>query len=271
MNKRLAISAFGLLAAVLFVGWFAGSQGSPTIAAIANTINCEDCNVIFISLTNVRADHLSVYGYERETSANIDRLASKSLVFEQARTVASWTLPVIMSVYTSTFPIQHQVMNRYPVENASRVSLPEESYTILDTLHDAGYMTAAFTSRGDYDERYGLTTRFQHHEYFPSEGTGAAYGSMKNASAASIDWLEKNKDEKFFIHVHGYDAHCPFARPQENDVFDPDYEGVDFNTCYWTFDKVEPISVGSNRIMWLSKAEVPLPFLQSLATETSTT
>tara|TARA_B100000315_G_scaffold251419_1_gene286193 strand:- start:77 stop:1129 length:1053 start_codon:yes stop_codon:yes gene_type:complete len=147
------------------------------------------------------------------------------------------------------------------VENDTLVSLPADAHTVLDTLHDAGYTTAAFTARGDYDERYNLTTRFQHHQYFPSDGASAAYGSTRDTANASIAWLENNKDQKFFIHVHGYDAHCPFSRPEENNVFDPDYEGLDFNTCYWTFDKVDPISVGDKKyyVVKLSGGNTAIP------------
>ena len=74
---------------------------------------CKDCNVLFISLTNTRADHLGLYGYHRSTSPHLDSFSKNSVVFENAFSVASWTLPTAISLYTSTYPFTHNVMMRY--------------------------------------------------------------------------------------------------------------------------------------------------------------
>ena len=44
--------------------------------------SCRDCNVIMISIDTLRADHLGMYGYHRNTSPFLDKFAEKSLVFE---------------------------------------------------------------------------------------------------------------------------------------------------------------------------------------------
>ena len=72
----------------------------------------KEYNIIFVSLTNTRADHLGVYGYSRNTSTNIDQFARKSLVFKNAFSHASWTLPVAISLFTSQYPFTHKLMNR---------------------------------------------------------------------------------------------------------------------------------------------------------------
>jgi arylsulfatase A-like enzyme len=51
-------------------------------------------NVLVIVIDTVRADHLSSYGYQRETSPNIDRLASESVLFANAISTSSWTVPL---------------------------------------------------------------------------------------------------------------------------------------------------------------------------------
>src|SRR4030095_9248958 len=67
-------------------------------------------NIIFVSITNTRADHLGVYGYSRNTSTNIDQFARKCLVFKNAFSHASWTLPVAISLFTSQYPFTHKLM-----------------------------------------------------------------------------------------------------------------------------------------------------------------
>lgn len=68
---------------------------------------CKDCNVILISLSNTGARHMSLYGYERDTTPNLDRWAKDALVFENAFAQSSWTLPVAASffyLFVSIYP-----------------------------------------------------------------------------------------------------------------------------------------------------------------------
>ena len=55
-----------------------------SLDAAQDPLRCPDCNVILISIDTLRADHLGVYGYEKNTSPNIDRLGAEAFVFEQA-------------------------------------------------------------------------------------------------------------------------------------------------------------------------------------------
>src|SRR5262245_20957245 len=68
-------------------------------------------SVILISLDTLRADHMGVYGYERPTTPNLDRLASESIVFEHAFAPAVWTLISHMSMLTGAYPNQHGVLD----------------------------------------------------------------------------------------------------------------------------------------------------------------
>ena len=112
-------------------------------------------NVIFVSLTNTRADHLGVYGYSRNTSTNIDRFAQRSIVFKNFFSHASWTLPVAISLFTSQYPFTHKLMNR---EDA--LALPPSVPTFAEVLKSSGYTTAAFVGDRDYSPKYGHTSRF---------------------------------------------------------------------------------------------------------------
>ncbi len=67
-------------------------------------------NVLVIILDALRADHLGIYGYPRNTSPNIDRLAKDGIVFDRAIVQASWTKPSIPSIFTSTYPSIHRVL-----------------------------------------------------------------------------------------------------------------------------------------------------------------
>lgn len=218
---------------------------SPVLSADADRSKVggdDGFNLILISLTNTRADHLGCYGYSRDTSPNLDKLARRSLVFQNAFTHASWTLPAVISFFTSTYPFTHGMMNR---EQAG--PLAAEVPTFIDVLKAAGYTTAAFVGSRDYAAKFGHTSRFHSvHDPVknPEREDWKSYGVMENTMPPAREWLRQNRDRKFVLLVQGYDTHCPFASPRENARFDPGYKGsVDFTRCYWTFERTRPLRV----------------------------
>src|SRR5689334_15658285 len=68
-------------------------------------------NLVLILIDTLRADHLHAYGYSRETSPALDRLAARGVLFEDAVTAAPWTLPSSMSILTGRLPSSHRVEN----------------------------------------------------------------------------------------------------------------------------------------------------------------
>lgn len=191
---------------------------------------------------------MGTYGYQRNTTPNLDVFAQESIVFENAFSVASWTLPVAMSIYTSQYPLSHGVMTRHnTTTNLSRNTLPLSIPTLIEALKENGYTTATINGNNDY-RGFGLTDRMDYTSSLVRNASEAwgMYGSIKDVAPQAMDWLNENRDKKFFLHVQAYDPHCPFALPQENTLFDPVYEGnLTFSECYWTFEKTEPIFIQS--------------------------
>ncbi|MGI8605359.1 MAG: sulfatase-like hydrolase/transferase [Verrucomicrobiales bacterium] len=198
------------------------------------------CNLVFISMTNTRADHLGVYGYQRNTSPHIDQFAKKSVVFKNIFSHASWTLPASISLFTSLYPFTHRLLNREDFQPLAP-GIP----TFVDVLKQHGYVSAAFVGNRDYSPKFGHTSRFDHTAEAVMQGEQEdwkTYGVFENTMPLARDWLRQNRDKKFFLLVQGYDTHCPFAAPKENRQFDPGYRGkIDFSTCYWTFERTRPI------------------------------
>ncbi|MBU1862037.1 MAG: sulfatase-like hydrolase/transferase, partial [Candidatus Omnitrophica bacterium] len=63
-----------------------------------------NANVILIVIETLRADHLGVYGYSRNTSPFLDLFAQENVMFEYAFSTSSWTLPSVSSIFTSFYP-----------------------------------------------------------------------------------------------------------------------------------------------------------------------
>lgn len=93
-------------------------------------------NVLLIILDATRADHLSCYGYSRNTSPFLDGVAERGVLYRQAVSVSPWTLPSIASIFTGRFPSSHgtDVPNPY---------LSQDQETLAEFLKACGYQTFA--------------------------------------------------------------------------------------------------------------------------------
>ena len=63
--------------------------------------------VLLITLDTTRKDHLSLYGYERPTTPQLEELAADGLVFDRAVAVSNWTLPTHASILSGLYPRTH--------------------------------------------------------------------------------------------------------------------------------------------------------------------
>ncbi|HEX7123866.1 MAG TPA: sulfatase [Gemmatimonadaceae bacterium] len=95
-------------------------------------------NVLLIILDTVRRANMSLYGYARETTPNIDRLAQESTVFDWAIAPSSWTLPSHAAMFTGRRPTELGVSWRDPMGASER--------TLTEALRDRGYATGGFAA-----------------------------------------------------------------------------------------------------------------------------
>ena len=154
----------------------------------------EKYNVILISIDTLRADHLSSYGYFRETSPNIDHLAAEGILFEQAISQSNWTLPSHASLLTSRFVASHglYIFSR---------RLSDAELTLAEILKRHGYDTGAFTSSVNLKPRWGFSQGFD--TFFNSDSTK---GSFKSIFPKAVEWLRSKKDRRFFMFLHANDV-----------------------------------------------------------------
>ena len=106
-------------------------------------------NVLFVLIDTLRADHLSCYGYERETSPRLDQLAQEGVLFENCISQAPHTKPSTASILTSLYPPTHRV-------DHFTSSLAPEAVTLHEVFHDAGYRTALLSANSFLSPTYGF-------------------------------------------------------------------------------------------------------------------
>jgi len=161
-------------------------------------------NIILISIDTLRADHLACYGYKRNTSPNIDKLASESAVFKNNYSTSPWTLPAHVSLFTSLYEVKHQV-------SKEDEGIRPFQTTLSGILKNNGYFCAAITGGGFVSSLFGFSQGFdsytQHNIGVFSEE--AARWTYEQTSK----WLDRNKDKNFFLFIHTYQTHTPYACP----------------------------------------------------------
>ncbi|MFT5042948.1 MAG: arylsulfatase A-like enzyme [Hyphomicrobiaceae bacterium] len=172
------------------------SHNRPAQAVSAGAL-CPNCNVVLISVDTLRADHVGCYGYERPTTPSIDDFSRNAVIFERAISQAPWTLPAHGAMFSGLYPGRLGVTS-YPAVR----KLPDGNAVLPEELRKAGYATAGFTGGGFVSAHYGFDRGF---DTYTTSGRRFEYNVRQ-----SLDWLGINKDRRFFLFLHGYDAHRPY-------------------------------------------------------------
>src|ERR1041384_8208989 len=102
-------------------------------------------NVVLVTIDTLRADRLSCYGYPEKLTPNLDRLAARGVLFENAVAQAPSTPPSHASMFTGTYPTVHQV------RNAGGFALDKSHETLAEILEENGWLTAAFVGSSVLD------------------------------------------------------------------------------------------------------------------------
>jgi len=162
-------------------------------------------NIVLISLDTVRQDYLSCYGYNKQTSPGLDKLAEDSALFFNTYSTTSWTLPAHISLLTALNCLHHQVY--YPLEK-----MDAKTTTLADILRSYDYTSAAFTGGGYLSSSYGFSKGFDLYQEIKLHGNKAIrFDEAERLAELSVKWLQDNNDKKFFLFLHTYQPHDPYA------------------------------------------------------------
>lgn len=202
----------------------AAEVGAPPPAASPTGPERSRPNVVLISLDSLRADHVGSYGYDRATTPALDRLAAEGVRFSEAISTSSWTLPTHLTMFTSRYQISHGVVH-------DRIALSPAVPILGEIMKANGFVTAGFVSAPYVAPHYGYARGMD--EYVD---LSAEYGHRREARSEivspklndlALPWLEKHKDEQFFLFVHNFDIHYDYVPPSPYDeMFDPTYDGT---------------------------------------------
>lgn len=198
-------------------------------------------NVLLIVLDTVRADSLSLYGYPRETTPNLTRIAARGVRFDRAFATAPWTAPSHASMFTGRWAHELSVGWNSPLDATTP--------TLAEFFAARGYDTAGFVANTTYcSHETGLDrgfARYDDYDVTPRSvllcsavvqrvvnflgthprlthvlgGGGSSSPFRKSAARINGDFLawESGRggvDRPFFAFLNYYDAHHPYLTPE---------------------------------------------------------
>ena len=198
------------------------------VAAAAGVAACSPSpppppSVILIIIDTVRADHMSVYGYERETTPRLEEWAESGTVVENAFSAAAWTLPGVSSIITGLYPAQHGA----GITGPSRIH--DDLPTMAERLKERGYATGATANVSFMTDAFGLDRGFDLYDFHPAGDAEGLRPADQNVDIA-LDWIGEQEQPYFFM-LHMFDAHRHYDAPepargtfteQFADSYDPD-------------------------------------------------
>ena len=169
---------------------------------------------ILVTIDTTRADALSPYGAPAYVSPFLDRLARECVRYTQARSVAPLTLPAHASMLTGLYPPRHSVRDN------GLSPLPAEAITVAERAKSARAQTAAFVSALVLDKSFALDQGFEVYDQpeRPRQQASSSYveRSAEATIAAARAWMRQlDPTRPFFVWIHLYDPHVPYAPPKK--------------------------------------------------------
>jgi arylsulfatase A-like enzyme/Flp pilus assembly protein TadD len=170
-------------------------------------------NVILITVDTLRADHLEAYGYTKGKTPTIAALAKEGVTFENVIVQTPITLPSHATILTGAYPIYHGVQD---VVGRLRDDVP----TLAEWFKQKGYATGAFVGSSVLAAAFGLNRGFEtYNDRFHTQGLRQIDFDRLERRAddviePALQWLQKNRSRPFFLWVHLYDPHDPYAPPE---------------------------------------------------------
>jgi hypothetical protein len=175
--------------------------GDPVVLAPAAALDARP------NLDTLRRDHLELYGYPRETAPFLTGLAAEGTVFEGLVAEAATTDPSHMTMFTSLPAPVHGV-----TRHLEALAVP--ATTLAEVLRAHGYRTAAITENGPLAHDRGFAIGFDAYRENKSASVILPAGRVADTFRQAREWLDRNGDRPFFLFLHTFQVHAPYAPPE---------------------------------------------------------
>lgn len=157
----------------------------------------EQPDIVLILVDTLRRDRLGFYGHGRDTSPNLDRLASMSVVYENAFSQAPWTLPSVAAMLTSQYPSMLGI-------KGIREPIPDSTILLQEILSRHGYTTHAIVSHTFVGAEWGFARGF---DSFQSFAGGHRVITSKKVTDVAMRLVDRLGEQPTFLLLHYFDPH----------------------------------------------------------------
>jgi arylsulfatase A-like enzyme len=211
-----------------------------TLEDLATLAERDDVNLLYIVVDTLRSDRLSAYGYERDTSPNLNYFSRTGIRFDQHWAQSSWTKTSMASLWTGLYPARTEVLDHRDIV-APAVDMPAE------VLGRAGFTTAGIWRNGWIAPNFGFGQGF---EVYASPAGQQSPSTMRQPARAgridgtdidlvfsAIEFLRANGDRRWFLYLHMMDVHQYITTP-DNALFGSTYSDAYDNSIRWTDEQV---------------------------------
>ncbi|MBT9188797.1 arylsulfatase [Zobellia russellii] len=218
-------------------------------------------NIVYILADDLGYGDLSSYGQEKFATPNIDKLAKNGMLFTQHYSGSTVCAPSRSALLTGMHTGHTVVRGNKEIMPEGQYPLPDNTFTMAEAMKNAGYTTGAFGkwglgfpgSEGDplnqgFDTFFGYNCQRLGHNYYPghlwankdslvlkgNKGANKGTYAPELIHEKTLEFIELNKDNPFFLYVASIIPHAELAAPEEimekySGKFPPEtpYEGVD--------------------------------------------
>ncbi len=201
----------------------------PALLCLALLSACspppEPRHLLLVTIDTLRADHLGLYGYARDTSPVMDAFARRGVVFENAWVQWPKTTPSMVSMFSATYPHENGI-----VVEARPQWVPEEMVMLPEVLRDLGFRTTGVTANGVLGRESNFHQGFETFREMWMEGGGRERREAKRVTDVALEELESlaahsarsiptEEGERWFLWVHYIDPHQYTPPPGYAELF----------------------------------------------------
>ena len=247
--RRNPVAVTGCLLVLAIGAVLMLDQPIVTASALPNAPACSGCpNLLLVTLDTVRADHMSLYGYGRPTTPNLEALARESIVYRGAVSAGDMTLSTHASIFTGVYPSRHGA--HFSSERQTGLPLGDDFRTLPEILARQGYHNVAAVANFAYlAPAFGFARGFERYDsraavpflaevppfylrarvrnYLTRFAEPVAFEQQvrtgEKINQEVFGFLDTLRSERrpFFAFVNYMDAHWPYLPPPPYDTLYP--------------------------------------------------
>ncbi|MFO7955592.1 MAG: sulfatase [Candidatus Brocadiia bacterium] len=172
--------------------------------------------VVYFDLDCIRADHLGCYGYQRETSPNIDAVARNAVRFNRCYTSDAPCVPSRAALFSGRFGFNNGVVGnvdtpiQYPPFPNRRVR-DREMPMVMRHLRANGVRPISFSNFADRHDAWWYHSGWDEHHLI---NLRRGFETCDEVNAVALPWFEQHgAEDDYFVHVHYWDNHFPYRSP----------------------------------------------------------